>query len=53
MSEYSIAALSARAQGDGDVPWNPSGVLYRDGTTRPSWDVHLRSAKPIRVAQAR
>ena len=46
LSAYRIVALSCRyAEGDGQstVALAPQGVAYADGTTRPTYDVILRS----------
>jgi hypothetical protein len=49
LSAHRIVALSCRyAEGDGKwmAAYAPEGVIYADGTTRPSYDVILRSAGP-------
>jgi hypothetical protein len=49
LAEYGIVALSCRAQPDREraetvAAWSPSGVQFRDGTTRPTYDLVLRPA---------
>lgn len=42
--DYGIQAISTRGQQHGSgIPFCPSGVTFKDGTTRPTYDVILQS----------
>lgn len=49
LAEYGIVALSCRWQRDDRHPdriaYAPAGVVFRDGTTRPTFDLILRPAR--------
>jgi tetratricopeptide (TPR) repeat protein len=49
LSDWGIVALSCRCQRDSRHPdrimWSPTGVRFRDGSTRPTFDLVLHPAK--------
>jgi hypothetical protein len=46
LAAYGIVAVSARCQRDPSHPdriwWSPRGVRFRDGSTRPTFDLILK-----------
>ena len=49
LADYGIVALSCKAVRDPNHPdriaYSPAGVTFRDGTTRPTFDLVLHTAK--------
>jgi tetratricopeptide (TPR) repeat protein len=47
LSDYGVTAISCRRQRDlahpDQIAWSPSGVTFRDGTTRPTYDLVLHT----------
>jgi tetratricopeptide (TPR) repeat protein len=50
LADWGVVALSCKCQRDQYHPdriqWSPTGVRFRDGSTRPTFDLHLHPARP-------